>query len=303
MKGFFMLLYLAVATSTFSQQQTIQLNLTIGNTYSHVQQSKSIIIQTINGQDTPINMELSAKTNYYIKSAHDSVYDMMVSYERLGIKNNGEKGEMEFSSDSSKQDITSRIFQAFVHKPFLVVMTRRGRIIEIHIDSILLAAINQVEGLSQQQKESLTENFKKSFGGEAAIGNFEMFTAIYPSIPVAINSSWPASTKLRSLTLMDLTGNYTLQAINQSSLQLHGEINMVSEKQDSASKVNGIPIYYDLSGQMITDIEIDKASGWITGGTVSQKLKGTIKFLDSPQIPGGLEVPASILTEMALGDK
>jgi len=115
---------------------------------------------------------------------------------------------MEFSSDGTKQDITSKLFQAFVHKPFLVVMTKQGRILEIHVDSILSSTVNQITGLTVQQRALLTENLNKFLGGNASKGSFEMLTAIYTSVPVDINSCWFTTTKMKSLTTMDLRGKF-----------------------------------------------------------------------------------------------
>src|SRR5690242_15361200 len=123
MKAFFLLLTFFCYTALYSQKQSIQLNLTVGKTYSHDQKSKSIVLQTISGKLSKTSVEMSAKTNYYVESVHDSVYNMMVSYENLVTKTNTSQEETISVSDGSKQDIVSKVFQAFVNKPFPVVMT------------------------------------------------------------------------------------------------------------------------------------------------------------------------------------
>jgi hypothetical protein len=42
-----------------------------------------------------------------------------------------------------------------VHQPFLMVMTKQGRMVEMHIDSLLTAAVNQMAGLRQSLKGTL----------------------------------------------------------------------------------------------------------------------------------------------------
>lgn len=204
MKHLLLLPLLFIVTTCFSQRQTIQLHLSVGKTYSHYQQNKTRMIQTINGEDHTFTMEIRAQTSYFIRSAHDSVYEMMVRYDKLSTITNAGQGDIEYSSDRSKQDLMSKIFQAMVHQPFLVVMTKHGRIVEMHIDSLLTAAVSQMPGLSTQQKEAIQRNLQKSFGGEASKGSFEMITAIYPYGPVALNSSWAIKTKPESIARMDL---------------------------------------------------------------------------------------------------
>lgn len=303
MKALWLLLCLLGFTASYSQKQLIQLNLTVGKTYSQYQQIKSVVLQIVNGEQNMSTVEMSAKTNYYIKSAHDSVYNMMVSYEKLVTKTKIGKQETESVSDGSKPDIVSKVFQSFVNKPFPIVMTNTGRVLEIHSDTILTGAVNQIEGLTQEQRETLTENLKQTFGGNALKGSFEMLTVIYPNAQVRINDSWATQTRLQSMTMINLQGDYTLKAVQPDYYQLHGEIKMVSEKQDSSTRIGGMPLYYDLSGKMRTDFLIDKTTGWISKGTIDQSLKGIIKFLDSQQIPGGMDVPASIATEMSIGEK
>jgi hypothetical protein len=303
MKGFFLLLSFFGFVVSYSQKQSIQLNLTVGKTYAHDQKSKSVVLQTVNGKLNQTTVEMSAKTNYYVGSVHDSVYNMMVSYEKLVTKTNTDQGETESVSDGSKQDIVSKVFQAFVNKPFPLVMTKTGRVLEIHSDTILSVAVNQIDGLTEQQKEIITENLKKTIGGNAIKGNFEILTAIYPFTPVGLNDSWATRTQLQSMTMINLEGDYTLKDVQPGHYQLHGEINMISAKQDSATKIGGMPLYFDLSGKMTADLLLDKTTGWISSGTISQSLKGEIKFLDSEQVPGGMDVPASVATEMSLGEK
>jgi len=62
-------------------------------------------------------------------------------------------------------------------------------------------------------------------------------------------------------------------------------------------------IKYDLAGSMISEIKVNPQTGWVNESAVEQKMSGTAYILDSPKMPGGLEMPMSFTTTIAVTGK
>ena len=60
---------------------------------------------------------------------------------------------------------------------------------------------------------------------------------------------------------------------------------------------------YKLNGSLITDIKIDKNTGWINEVKLKQIMKGSIEIQDNPQLPGGMTIPMTFNTDVLTTDK
>ncbi len=54
---------------------------------------------------------------------------------------------------------------------------------------------------------------------------------------------------------------------------------------------------------MISEIKVNPETGWVTESAVEQKMSGTTYILDGAQMPGGLEMPISFTTTIAVTGK
>jgi hypothetical protein len=64
-----------------------------------------------------------------------------------------------------------------------------------------------------------------------------------------------------------------------------------------------MPLKYDLTGAMTSDIKIDKKTGWTINAMINQSIKGTAYIKDNPQIPGGMTIPMTMNNEMTITEK
>jgi hypothetical protein len=257
--------------------------------------------QNVNDQNVTTTIEISAKINFFIKDVRDSVFIMDVSYESLNTKMNNAQINFELSSDNSKQDPVSGVLRAMVNKPFSMVMTKTGRILQMKADSLFSSVLNQME-VPEEQKKMAGEQLKQYFSENAAKGSFEMLSAIYPGTPVKPGDTWPVQTNIQGVGSLSVSGNYMFKDQTGTGNEVRGELNMVSEK-DSTIEMNGMKMSYNLSGTMITDFKLDKKSGWISNGKMTQTLKGTIKIKESAQLPEGMTILMSMDTETELSEK
>ena len=77
---------------------------------------------------------------------------------------------------------------------------------------------------------------------------------------------------------------------------------MTADK-DAYIQSNGMPLKYDMSGTMSSEIKINRKNGWVIESKINQIIKGTAQIKDNPQMPGGMTIPMTLSNEMTITEK
>ena len=298
-------LFLCIAGYCQAQKFAPLLNLTKGNTYYYSTNANSAVVQTISGQQNTLNLSLTFKMAFKVTGIKDSVYSMEVSYQTLIMKIDVAGNSVELSSQKNDpQDIPSSIMAAMMNKPFNLEMTKTGRILSVqNIDKMISATVDNFPGADAAKKAQVKEQLLQSFGPEAFRGNIEQGTAIFPYKPVAKNETWTVTTHLSSPAKASVAVNYTLADVADGLYIIHGDGAMTTDKDSGTTQINGMPVKYDLHGTMISDIRVDKATGWINEVKMKQVFMGDMKILDNPQVPGGMSIPMTFNSDVITTNK
>jgi hypothetical protein len=59
---------------------------------------------------------------------------------------------------------------------------------------------------------------------------------------------------------------------------------------------------YEINGTLLSDIKVNKATGWISEVKLKQLLKGNIEILDNPKMAGGMTIPVIFNSEVITTD-
>jgi hypothetical protein len=297
-------LLMAMAVSGYAQKVKPVLNLAKGETYYNISILNSSISQTFNGQQVNYTISMSAKIAFKVVDIKDTVYNMEVAYKSIGMKIESPQMNMDFNSDGKDpQDLPSKILAAMRDKPFLVALSKTGRIISIqNIDNIMNSVFGSVATADSAQKTQLKTQFTQSFGEKAFKGNFEQTMAIYPNTKVSKNDTWAITTYLESTMSATITTNYQLVDITDADYIIHGTAKMITNKE-KVTHVNGLDATYDLNGTIISDIKADKKTGWVTEAKLKEDISGNFDIQDNPQVPGGMQVPMSIHSDIITTDQ
>ena len=95
----------------------------------------------------------------------------------------------------------------------------------------------------------------------------------------------------------------TFSYIQKSYYTIRGVSDMKTVDSDTYFETNGMSIKYDLAGSMVSEIKVNSQTGWVNESVIEQKMSGTAYILDSPKMPGGLEMPMSFTTTIAVTGK
>jgi len=291
-----------IISSCWSQSTDLSLRLEKNKEYKQITNSKATIIQEVNGQQMNIVMTISGTMTFLVTDITESTYNLDTKFENLSISMQMPQGKMDFSSDKNDpNDIFSTILSVIKNKTFLVTMSKTGKITEVkNIEALWGTAINQFEQLPEIQKEQIKAQIMQAYGPDALKGNIEMVTAIYPDKPVNKGDSWTINTKLESGLSAKMTTDYEFAELTSEYAIIKGNSKIETADKDAYIESNGMPMKYDLTGTMISEIKVDKNTGWIIEAKINQEIKGDAFIKENPQVPNGMKIPMTMINEMVI---
>ena len=287
-----------------AQSTELRLNLKKGREYRQSSEASMTIAQDLNGENMNIFMVIKGRMVFKVTAVHEKEYEMDVKYEQLSLSMQMAQGGVEFSSDQpDENDVFSRILAEMIGKSFQVTMTRTGKIKEVKkIDELFESIFKSFKELSAAEVKQFKAQLMKSYGEKSFRGSMEMVSAIYPDKPVSLGESWIVKTKLESGMMADVKTKYTFTANESDHHLIRGVSEIETLDKDSYIEVDGMPVRYDLKGEMHSEIKVNKSTGWIVDAKVVQHIYGSASLKDSPQIPGGMDIPMTIDSEVNYGD-
>ncbi len=306
MKRIFIVTLLLIFTQTiFAQKQKLAFNLIAGETYYHSMKNSSSIKEEIDGQKINFDLAISGKVAFKVLSTEDSVYDMSVTYEQLGMTMKLPKGEMIFNSEKQDpNDVFSTILRTIKGKRFLMKMTKVGKIIEVkNLDSIFDNLLDPFPNLSVQQKQQINAQLKQAYGEKSFKGSYEMVTNIYTNTAVEKGDTWKIETKLESGMAATLATTFEFKDKTLEYYTIIGSGKIETLDKDAYAQINGIPARYNLKGSMNSNIKVDTKTGWILEASINQLMSGHAEIKDNPKLPGGMVIPMSFENIMNYSSK
>lgn len=299
---FTLILTVFVLTSYQTQNSDLSLKLEKGKEYKQITNSKATIIQEVNGQKINMVMTIKGTMTFLVKDITENGYNMDAKFEELSMSMQMPQGLMEFSSEKNDaNDIFSTILGAMKDKAFGITMSKTGKITDVkNVEALWSTAINTFDQLPEMQKEQIKAQIMKAYGGEALKGNIEMVTAIYPDSPVNRGDKWTINTKLESGMSANMTTDYEFAELTSEYALIKGKSTIVTADKDAYIELNGMPMKYDLTGSMDSEIKVDKNTGWIIEATINQKIEGDTYIKENPQLPNGMKIPMTMINDMVI---
>lgn len=241
----------------------LKLNLKKGDKKSLVQRTETTSIASVQGQ----TFEMSMKMAMFVASTVEDVdakklHTMKWVYDRVTLDMVSPFIVMTYDSKESKKDGDNPMFQVFdamIGESITAKVTEKGETKEIKgFDELA----KKLEG-----KAAAGANLKQQLEGLKAA--FEQFN-IYPDKPIDIGDSWTRKTRMSvdANTPMDLEATYTL---------IDRKKGVAVIKVDGKIKGAGAAA---IKGTMAGTLNMDEATGWVTGGETTMDLEGNANGAD-----------------------
>jgi hypothetical protein len=285
-----------------AQSSSISLKLEKDKEYKQAISSKTTLSQTIDGEKSDVVITTTHTMNFLVKTISQNAYLLDVKYEKQSMLLQMPEETMEFSSEKKDtNDIISNFAGAMMNKSFEVLMSKTGKIIEVKdYESLLENAANQFVQLSEAEKEELKALIMKSNGIEAVKNNIEMATAIYPDKPVNKSDKWTVDSNCLIGVPSKMSTNYELASFTSKYALIKGYSILKTIDKNKYIESDGILMKYDLTGSMVSDINVDKNTGWVINAKITQEIKGDTYIKENSQSPDEMKIPMTITTEIMI---
>ncbi|MBB3056933.1 DUF6263 family protein [Mucilaginibacter gotjawali] len=298
---FFSLILAAVYAQPFKPL----LHLITGETYYMSSSGTTELTQNIHGRENKVKVGLSFTMAFKVMGKTDSVYNMGVHYQAIEMNIHMQDTTINMNSaQKEKTDTASLLMAAIVNKPFNIAITVRGKVIAVkNLDKIFLDAFDNFRLMDATKKEQIKSRFVQSFGENAFKGSLENGVAIFPNSGLAKNAKWTVNSNLSSPAKARVKTVYQLTDISPDVFIIHGDGIITTDEDIKPEQDSGTPLKYELNGGMVTDIKIDKKTGWISALNIKQFTQGSLEIMDNPKTPGGMTIPMMIKTEINVTGK
>jgi hypothetical protein len=298
-------LSLMISIVAYAQKATISLNLQLDSSYYMITKAKMHMIQNISGQTQDINITISGKMSFKVKTIKDTVYMMEARYEKLRMQMESAAVNMDMNSDAGdKQNPLSILIHNMTRNSFKVNLSKKGRVLSVEdFDKLISGMFDGIPQISEAQKEQFKNQMIQSFGPTAMKGSLEITTAFFPNNPIAKSDQWTINTSLESAISAKIKTVYTLQNTDEKTYTIHGDGVITSLPVDDYKMVNGLPMKYIINGTSTNELKVDKATGWVLEAKINQSINGDVQIKDNPKVPGGMTIPMTLTTDQIITDK
>ena len=278
-----------------AQNYKLSLNLVKGKDYFQNTNAVMSIKQNVNGMDMNINMTISCTVKHTVTAVVNDVYTMDVSYVNMAMKMDMPTGAMEFNSEKNDAgNPMGTVLSKMINKPFQVKINKVGKILEVsNTESLFSGAFEGVE-LPEAQREQMKAQLKQSYGDKAFRGSMEMLTGVFPDKPVAKGGTWAINSKVETTMVLALAAVYKLEEVTPTAYVLSSTATVNSENKDAFVAMNGFPMRFDMTGTYVSNVKLDKTSGWVIESKIVQDIKGKTFIKESEQLPQGMTIPMEI---------
>ncbi|RKD91674.1 DUF6263 family protein [Mangrovibacterium diazotrophicum] len=299
MKKTFLLVVVCLATFALQAQKVdISLNLKKGATYQSKSVSIGEITQEVMGQSIKIDMEITGVMAFTVTNQLDNAFEIDGKYVSLVMNMKMPQTTMTFSSETpDSQDPLSSMLAKMTQRSFQFTLSKKGEVLAVkNLDVLMDSALSEIGDLPAVQKEQLMKQLSDSYGEDAFRGSMGTMLTIFPDHPVAVGDSWKSSLALKSGMTMDVAMTYTFKGEEGGFYLISGEGTMATPEGGSPVVSNGMQMSFEMSGSMVSDLKLDKKTGWVMAGTSEQQMTGKTKVAPTDQLPNGMDIPMTMKT-------
>ncbi len=289
-----------------AQKVTLALNLKKDSTYYLISDARVTIEEDVNGQHQVINTGTNVRVAHKVLSIRDTIYDMELAYKSIAMHLEVGGKMMDFNSKSDRQDIFSKIMGTIIDKPFLMSISKSGKVVSMsNTENIYADMFKDFPQITAEQKLQFKAQVQKSFGESVIQRNFQDAFAIFPKTPIAQNQQWNTKTILEASGMtIDVNTNYTLNSITDNAYLIKGEASITPGNTMPYKEINGMQMrFVDFKGTITDQLKLNKETCWIEESRAARTVSGTAEVKDSIKTPGGLKFPMLVILSITVSNK
>ena len=286
-----------ICFSAYAQKTQLRLNLQKDSIYYINCNIKLGIDQFVYGSHHTAKTTIEATIANKVAIISDSLYTIEVSYKNMSVSFDTGDHEIEFSSEKDTSNLISKYLRLILNKPFNMVISKSGKIIEIKgIDNILSDRLFELN-VSEQLKQKVLTQMRQAFGAKTLKDNLQAAFIIYPKQPIGIKDTWTTQTYFATaIGSAQIKNTYTLKSVSGDSYDITAQATILSDKKTSDFMHNETIYMRNLNLQGTFDyiIKINKVTGWLSEVRTIKHITGRAELKHNLTDTQSLVVPFTI---------
>ncbi|MES2062890.1 MAG: DUF6263 family protein [Bacteroidota bacterium] len=298
MKKTFTLLLLLVTLGSYAQKSKLELNLQKDSVYNITADVKMDIDQLIQGTHQIIKSTITGVSAHKVLSVQDTLYTFEVTYKSLAM--NMALGDKTISFNSADTDTTnmlSRVMHNMTGRSFIMVMSKRGKIVDVkNTENLFKDIFRGFPPIDEQKKAQALVQAQKSFNDKSIKGNFQESFVIFPKAPIGVKSTWSNQASIEAAAISIKTNTiFTLDNVTKDAYEISGLATIEPDKSpEFKSSSQFFMRLINVNGNTTVKATINKKTGWIIKSEIIKHLKGDVELKKTLSEPVMLTYPMVI---------
>lgn len=266
--GFFLLCIAVLSSSKTQAQETLQYNLTKGQSFKIAQKGVQDFVQIIDSVESKATNTISGVTTWTVEQVLEDKYIIRSSFESIRLKTESEIYGVLFdiNTDASVDslDMQSEVFRGLIDIPFTVVLLKTGEVEAVKDSGAMIENMIVQSGIEDENvKQKIRESMDGQFGDAGLASSIEQMTFLFPTEKVKVGDTWEND------YVGDLEAHniWSLDSYNENEYVINGKASVIMKMDDSTGRMT-------LEGTQTTQATIDRASGLFNDVTVHQYVEG-----------------------------
>lgn len=266
--GIFLLFIAVFSSSKIQAQETLQYNLTQGQTFKVAQWAVQDFIQVVDSIESKATNTVTGTFSMTVDQVLEDKYILLSSFESIRFKTESELygvlNDINTDAPVDSLDSQSNIFRGLLNVPFTIVLLKTGEVEAVKNSNALVENMITQSGIEDENtKQMIREGMVGQFGDASLASSIEQMTFLFPTEKVKVGDTWE--------------NNYTgdLNTHNVWSLESYGQNEyVISGKANVTMKMDDAGSHMSLEGSQTTIATIDRASGLFKEIVVHQNVEG-----------------------------
>ena len=300
MKKYIFILFLSISTgfSLVSQTFNLSYDLKKGDQFVTDFLSEISIKQTVMGIEQNVGMNMESRFLQKVKEIdQNSDYELSVEYQKMFMQISSTFFSLEMDTEKKNQDdVLSNIIKRALHRPMKFIISPKGEIKEISGTENLINDLFEDTEIEEDQKEQIRQLLISNMGEESMKQNFSLFHCLYPAKPVRLSETWDISYRTTQADMtLEFSGKGKLVEVTPRTflVRVEGMLTTIN-----LSLQEGGDQLFLLRGLQVSEIVIDRKSGWPIQSTANQDVSGLLYIQTNGDEEDRMEIPMQMKMRM-----
>lgn len=267
-------------TDPAEEKVVLKLNLPDQQTYRMKMTTVEETEQTTMGQLT--KSKNSTETVYQIEVtevADNGNMTLVYTYESIKNTSEGPDGVVVYDSTvgNVENEVQGKIFQAMLTRGFEIVMTPQGRVESVSgFEELFEAMMDTVDPEVREFAEPLVKSIVSADTIKDMITTSYVF---YPQEPLGINDKWNETFSITTGLTANIDSTYTVTERDEGIMKLDVVTALSSNPDAPPLEIGPFKMRFkNLDGKGTGSLTIDEATGWYTGGELTQNYTAELEL-------------------------